>query len=86
MKGGREGRMNGKGKFTGIAPSAFLLTHPPSPPPLPPSLPPSSHPSSNSESTQIIIPASELKRHHDVYLAVVSSAHMVAAQGKAVIK
>jgi Rab GDP dissociation inhibitor len=35
----------------------------------------------NSESAQIIIPASEVRRHNDIYVAVVSSSHLVASRG-----
>lgn len=35
----------------------------------------------DSESTQIIIPAAQADRHHDVYICVVSNAHCVAANG-----
>lgn len=35
----------------------------------------------NSESCQIIIPAAQADRHHDVYVCVVSNAHCVAAEG-----
>jgi Rab GDP dissociation inhibitor len=34
-----------------------------------------------AESAQIIIPAREVRRHNDIYVAVVSSSHMVAARG-----
>jgi Rab GDP dissociation inhibitor len=35
----------------------------------------------NSESAQIIIPALEVRRRNDIYVAVVSASHMVAARG-----
>jgi Rab GDP dissociation inhibitor len=35
----------------------------------------------NAESAQIIIPASEVRRRNDVYVAVVSSSHLVASKG-----
>jgi Rab GDP dissociation inhibitor len=35
----------------------------------------------NAESCQIIIPAAQLGRHHDIYVCMVSFAHMVAARG-----
>mmetsp|Transcript_2506 Transcript_2506/g.3851 ORF Transcript_2506/g.3851 Transcript_2506/m.3851 type:complete len:466 (+) Transcript_2506:76-1473(+) len=35
----------------------------------------------NSESAQIIIPAREVRRRNDIYVAVVSSSHMVASRG-----
>ena len=34
-----------------------------------------------AESAQIIIPAREVRRRNDIYVAVVSSSHMVAARG-----
>jgi Rab GDP dissociation inhibitor len=36
----------------------------------------------NAESVQIIIPALQVKRRHDIYICMVSFAHMVASQGK----
>jgi len=36
----------------------------------------------NAESCQIIIPAREVNRRNDIYVAVVSNAHMVAAKGR----
>lgn len=36
----------------------------------------------NAESVQIIIPAAQVKRRNDIYVCVVSYAHMVASQGK----
>lgn len=36
----------------------------------------------NAESCQIIIPASEVKRTNDIYVAMVSNAHLVAGKGK----
>lgn len=36
----------------------------------------------NAESVQIIIPAREINRKNDIYVAMVSNAHMVAAKGK----
>lgn len=36
----------------------------------------------NSESLQIIIPASQVRRKNDIYICVVSHAHMVSATGK----
>lgn len=36
----------------------------------------------NAESVQIIIPASQVKRRYDIYVCMVSFAHMVASQGK----
>lgn len=35
----------------------------------------------NSESAQIIIPAREVRRRNDIYVAIVSSSHMVASRG-----
>jgi Rab GDP dissociation inhibitor len=39
-------------------------------------------PNTNTESAQIIIPASELKRNNDIYISCVSYHHKVAANGK----
>lgn len=36
----------------------------------------------NAESLQIIIPANQVKREHDIYVVMVSSSHQVTAQGK----
>jgi Rab GDP dissociation inhibitor len=36
----------------------------------------------NAESVQIIIPASQVKRHNDIYVCMVSFAHNVAAAGR----
>lgn len=36
----------------------------------------------NAESVQIIIPASQVRRNNDIYVCMVSNAHMVAAPGK----
>lgn len=36
----------------------------------------------NAESVQIIIPASQVKRHNDIYVCMVSAAHNVASRGK----
>jgi len=36
----------------------------------------------NAESVQIIIPASQVRRSHDIYVCMVSASHMVAAQGR----
>jgi hypothetical protein len=76
-EGGREGGGRGKEEKAADKPDLLLLTFPPSG-----LLYPIFVVFSNSESAQIIIPASELKRHHDVYIAVISYAHMVAAQGR----
>lgn len=35
----------------------------------------------NAESSQIIIPAAQANRHHDIYVCVVSNTHCVAAKG-----
>ena len=36
----------------------------------------------NAESVQIIIPASQVQRRHDIYVCMVSSAHQVSSEGK----
>lgn len=35
----------------------------------------------NSESAQIIIPAREVRRRNDIYVAIVSHSHLVASKG-----
>jgi len=36
----------------------------------------------NAESTQVVIPAAQVNRNHDIYVCMVSSAHEVAPRGK----
>lgn len=56
-------------KKTGqVVRSIFILNHPVSG-------------TNDAESSQIIIPANQVDRHNDIYVAVVSHAHCVAARG-----